>query len=99
MVFFDGRNAIEAQVGRFRNAVVPPVATTRDFVPLLDAGAFDHLKGPHRGHLTVPAGAHAVDEARGFGDVYQLDGGIVRYGETHGTTACGVVTCRCSTTG
>src|SRR5690606_31856960 len=44
VVFFDGRNALEAQIGRFRGAVVPEVETTRDFVGLLDSGAFDDLK-------------------------------------------------------
>ena len=32
VVFLDGRNALEAQIGRFRDAIVPPVETTRDFV-------------------------------------------------------------------
>lgn len=38
-VFFDGRNAIEAEIGRFAGAVVTPATTTRDFVTLLDAGS------------------------------------------------------------
>ena len=45
VVFFDGRNALEAAIGRFRRAVVPDVETTRDFVELLDSGEFDELKG------------------------------------------------------
>ena len=44
VVFFDGRNAFEAEIGRFKNAVVPDVATTRDFVAELDSGKYDHLK-------------------------------------------------------
>lgn len=44
VAFLDGRNAIEAQIGRFAGAVVPPVSTTRDFVPLIESGALDHLK-------------------------------------------------------
>ena len=32
VIFFDGRNAYEAKVGRFKNAVVPQVETSRDFV-------------------------------------------------------------------
>jgi len=88
VVFFDGRNAIEAQVGRFKNAVVPPADTTRDFVPLLDSGAFDDLKD--RTVVTYCTGGVRCEvltrlmKARGFGDVYQLDGGIARYGETFG---------------
>ncbi|BDH58531.1 hypothetical protein MTP03_34700 [Tsukamurella sp. PLM1] len=38
-VFFDGRNAIEAEIGRFAGAVVTPAKTTRDFVTLLDSGS------------------------------------------------------------
>ena len=44
VVFFDGRNAFEAEIGRFKNAVVPDVATTRDFVAELESGRYDHLK-------------------------------------------------------
>src|SRR5690606_37311617 len=45
VVFFDGRNALEAEIGRFKNAIVPDTDTTRDFVRLLDSGAYDDLKG------------------------------------------------------
>ncbi|ALJ21640.1 oxygen-dependent tRNA uridine(34) hydroxylase TrhO [Microbacterium sp. No. 7] len=88
VVFFDGRNALEAQVGRFRGAVVPPAETTRDFVGLLDSGMFDALKG--RPVVTYCTGGircevlSSLMTARGFGEVYQLDGGIVRYGERYG---------------
>ena len=44
VVFFDGRNAFEAKIGRFKNAVVPDVSTTRDFVNELESGKYDHLK-------------------------------------------------------
>ncbi len=88
VVFLDGRNAIEAQIGRFAGAVVPPVTTTRDFVPLIDSGALDHLKD--RPLVTYCTGGvrcevlSALLRNRGFGEVYQLDGGIVRYGEKYG---------------
>ncbi|WP_026918403.1 rhodanese-related sulfurtransferase [Gordonia shandongensis] len=88
VVFFDGRNAIEAQIGRFRDAVVPDVTTTREFVPLLAGGAFDHLKG--KPIVTYCTGGvrcevlSALMRSRGFDEVYQLDGGIVRYGEEYG---------------
>jgi len=32
VVFFDGRSAYEARIGRFKNAVIPDVETTPDFV-------------------------------------------------------------------
>ncbi|RZS68833.1 UPF0176 protein [Agromyces ramosus] len=88
VVFFDGRNALEAAIGRFRGAVVPDVETTRDFVELLDSGAYDELKG--RPVVTYCTGGircevlSSLMANRGFGEVYQLDGGIVRYGERFG---------------
>ena len=88
VVFFDGRNAFEASIGRFKNAVVPDVSTTRDFVGELDSGRYDHLK--HRPIVTYCTGGircevlSSVMKKRGFEEVYQLDGGIVRYGERFG---------------
>ena len=35
-VFFDGRNAREAEIGRFKGAVVPDVETTHDFIKELE---------------------------------------------------------------
>lgn len=88
VVFFDGRNALEAQIGRFRGAVVPDTETTRDFVALLDSGAYDGLKGkPVVTYCTGGIRCEVLSSlmtARGFGEVYQLEGGIVRYGETYG---------------
>ena len=88
VVFFDGRNAFEAEIGRFKNAVVPDVATTRDFVAELDSGKYDHLK--NKPVVTYCTGGIRCEvlsglmKARGFDEVYQLDGGIVRYGEAYG---------------
>lgn len=88
VVFFDGRNRIESEIGRFRDAVRPPVDTTREFLGLLDSGAYDHLKdkpvvtyctGGIRCEVLTP-----LMRKRGFREVYQLDGGIARYGETFG---------------
>jgi len=44
VTFFDGRNAWEAQIGRFKDAVVPDISTSNDFVRELDSGQYDHLK-------------------------------------------------------
>lgn len=88
VVFFDGRNALEAQIGRFRGAVVPDTETTRDFVELLDSGVYDDLKGkPVVTYCTGGIRCEVLSSlmtARGFGEVYQLEGGIVRYGEKFG---------------
>jgi UPF0176 protein len=88
VVFFDGRNRFEAEIGHFRGAVVPDVANTREFVAELDSGKFDHLKGkPVVTYCTGGIRCEVLSglmKSRGFGEVYQLDGGIVRYGETFG---------------
>ena len=88
VVFFDGRNAFEAEIGRFKGAVVPDVSTTHDFVRELDSGKYDHLKG--KPIVTYCTGGIRCEvltplmKARGFDEIYQLDGGIVRYGEARG---------------
>lgn len=88
VVFFDGRNAVESAIGRFRGAVVPGVETTREFIALLDSGAYDHLKD--RPVVTYCTGGIRCEvltplmRRRGFSEVYQIDGGIARYGETFG---------------
>jgi len=88
VVFFDGRNAIESEIGRFKGAVRPPVETTREFIDLIDSGAYDHLKdkpvvtyctGGIRCEILTP-----VMKRRGFSEVYQLDGGIATYGAQFG---------------
>ena len=88
VVFFDGRNALEAEIGRFRNAIVPDTETTRDFVRLLDDGVYDDLKGkPVVTYCTGGIRCEVLSSlmvSRGVGEVYQLDGGIARYGEEYG---------------
>jgi UPF0176 protein len=88
LVFFDGRNRFEAEIGRFRDAVVPDVANTREFVAELDSGAYDHLKD--KPVVTYCTGGircevlSSLMRSRGFREVYQLDGGIARYGDAYG---------------
>jgi UPF0176 protein len=86
--FFDGRNAFEAAIGRFADAVVPSVENTREFVAELDRGAYDHLKNePIVTYCTGGIRCEVLSSLmvnRGFSEVYQLDGGIVKYGETYG---------------
>jgi UPF0176 protein len=88
VIFFDGRNSFEAQVGRFKNAVVPDTATTRDFVSEIESGKYDHLK--EKPIVTYCTGGircevlSAVMKTRGFKEVYQIDGGIFTYGKEMG---------------
>jgi UPF0176 protein len=90
VVFFDGRNSMEAQIGRFRDAVVPDVRTTREFLDEIESGRYDHLKGkPVVTYCTGGIRCEVLSvlmKNRGFDEVYQLDGGIVRYGEAYGDT-------------
>lgn len=89
VVFFDGRNAFEAKIGRFRNAVVPETSATRDFISELESGKYDHLKD--KPIITYCTGGircevlSALMKERGFAEVYQIEGGIVRYGEKFGS--------------
>lgn len=88
VVFFDGRNAFEAKVGRFQNAIVPDVSTTRDFVNEIESGKYDYLK--EKPIVTYCTGGircevlSSVMKNRGFKEVYQIDGGIFRYGKKFG---------------
>ncbi len=87
VVFFDGRSKYEANVGRFKNAITPEVRTAKDFIPILESGQYDHLKD--KTVITYCTGGIRCEilsvlmKNRGFSDVYQLDGGIVKYGEKY----------------
>lgn len=88
VAFFDGRNAYEAKVGKFKNAIVPEVKTTKDFIREIESGKFDHLKD--KPVVTYCTGGirceilSTVMKKRGFEEVYQIAGGIVRYREKFG---------------
>jgi UPF0176 protein len=88
VTFFDGRNRFEAQIGRFRDAVVPDVSTTREFVAELESGKYDHLKAePIVTYCTGGIRCEVLSALminRGFTEVYQLDGGIATYGRQYG---------------
>lgn len=87
VVFFDGRNAYEAKIGKFKNAVVPDVNTSRDFIKEIESGKYDDLKD--KPVVTYCTGGirceilSSLMKNRGFKEVYQIDGGIVKYGETY----------------
>lgn len=88
VVFFDGRNAHEAKIGKFKNAIVPNTNTSRDFIAELESDKYDNLKD--KKIITYCTGGirceviSAMMKKRGFNDVYQIDGGIVKYGEQFG---------------
>lgn len=88
VVFFDGRNTYEAAVGKFKNAVVPNTRTTRDFLADLEGDTYNDIK--NKPVVTYCTGGvrcevlSALMKNRGFTDVYQIDGGIVKYGQEYG---------------
>lgn len=88
VVFFDGRNSYEAKVGRFKGAVIPNVETTPDFLKELENPKYDEIK--NRPVITYCTGGIRCEILsvlmmnRGFKEVYQIDGGIVKYGEKFG---------------
>ena len=88
VVFFDGRNAHEAKIGKFKDAVVPNTNTSRDFIAELESDKYDDIK--NKKVITYCTGGvrceviSAMMKKRGFTDVYQIDGGIVKYGEAYG---------------
>jgi UPF0176 protein len=87
VVFFDGRNAYEAAVGKFKNAVVPSVRHSRDFPHELDDPKYDPIKDkPVVTYCTGGIRCEVLSmlmKKRGFKEVYQIDGGIVKYGEEY----------------
>ena len=87
VVFFDGRNAYEAQVGKFKNAVVPETKTTHDFKKEIASDKYNDIKD--KPVVTYCTGGirceilSALMKKEGFKEVYQMDGGIVKYGEKY----------------
>lgn len=88
VIFFDGRNEHEASIGKFKNAVVPNTNTSRDFIKELESNKYDDIRS--KKVVTYCTGGirceviSAMMKKRGFSDVYQIDGGIVKYGEAYG---------------
>lgn len=88
VIFYDGRNMYEAQIGRFKNTIVPNVTTSREFIKDIEEGEISKYKD--RPIVTYCTGGIRCEilsvlmRNRGYKEVYQLDGGIVKYGEAYG---------------
>lgn len=88
VVFFDGRNNYEAEIGKFKGAIVPDVNTSHDFAKELEDPKYNDIKD--KPIVTYCTGGvrceviSAMMKNRGFKEVYQIDGGIVKYGEMFG---------------
>ncbi|MEK7059541.1 MAG: rhodanese-related sulfurtransferase [Patescibacteria group bacterium] len=88
VIFFDGRNAYEAAVGKFKDAVVPDVRHTRDYAEELSDPKYDAIKDkPVVTYCTGGIRCEVLSmlmKKQGFNEVYQIDGGIHKYGEKYG---------------
>lgn len=88
VIFFDGRNSYEAQVGKFKDTIIPAVETTPDFLRELEDPKYDSIKDrPIIIYCTGGVRCEILSvlmKNRGFREVYQIDGGIVKYGEKYG---------------
>ena len=88
MVLLDMRNDYEWEIGRFKNAVKPPMKYFRDLKDNMDS--YEQYKDKKivmfctGGIRCEPASAQFI--ARGFDpeNLYQLEGGIVKYAEKYG---------------
>ncbi len=80
---FDARNRYESEVGNFRNAIMPDIDNFRELPGKLKE--YEYLKD--KKVVTYCTGGvrcekfSALMKTEGFKNVYQLDGGIVTYGE------------------
>jgi UPF0176 protein len=87
LVLFDTRNSYEVRMGTFRGALAPPLWNFRDF-PRAVAALPPELKA--RPVVMFCTGGIRCEKAGpylaslGYRDVYQLDGGILKYFEEVG---------------
>lgn len=83
-IIFDARNNYESQVGKFKNAITPDIKNFKDVKQELeklpkDQPVLTYCTGDIRCEYLSAYMKH-----KGFQDVYHLDGGIVKYGQTFG---------------
>lgn len=87
VIFYDGRNMYEAQIGKFKDSIIPNTTTSRDFKKDIESGEISKYKD--KAIVTYCTGGirceilSAMMKNRGYDEVYQLDGGIAKYGEKY----------------
>jgi UPF0176 protein len=82
-ILIDFRNHYESEVGHFKNAILPDVDTFRESLPYIEE---EYLKGNEDKNLVMYCTggircekASAWFKHRGFNNVHQLEGGIIKY--------------------
>ena len=84
----DGRNTYESAIGQFKGAIKPDVRTAKEFAAALESSEMQAIKD--QPIVTYCTGGIRCEiltsmmKKRGFTDVYQMDGGVVKYGEKYG---------------
>lgn len=85
VVIFDARNNYESAIGKFRGAITPNIglfkelpAALREYEDLKDKTVVTYCTGGIRCEK-----ASALLKQAGFKDVYQLDGGIIKYAQAY----------------
>lgn len=81
-IIVDMRNHYESEVGHFKGAILPDVATFREALPLVRDMLADKRDKPVVMYCTGGIRcekASAWMKHQGFKEVYQLDGGIIEY--------------------
>ena len=81
-VIVDARNWYESKIGKFKNAITPPMKNFREWKNVVDVDLKDYKNQTIVTYCTggircEKASAYMVEN--GFKDVYQLDGGIVNF--------------------
>lgn len=82
VIILDGRTDYEFDLGHFKNAIRPPVRSFREFPEWVER---EFSKFKNKKVLTYCTGGVRCEKLsgylmrEGFGEVYQLDGGIVNY--------------------
>ena len=81
-IVVDMRNHYESEVGHFKDAIIPDVATFREALPMVEEMLDDKKETPIIMYCTGGIRcekASAYYRHRGFKNVYQLEGGIIEY--------------------
>jgi UPF0176 protein len=82
-ILIDFRNHYESEVGHFKGAILPDVDTFRESLPFIEE---EYLKGNENKNIVMYCTggvrcekASAWFKHRGFKNVHQLEGGIIKY--------------------
>lgn len=86
-MILDARNAYEAELGKFKNALIPPIDAFRDFPEFVAKHLSEYKNKPVVTYCTGGVRcekASAYLREQGFSDVRQLHGGVHVYAEKTG---------------